>query len=406
MKKKKITYLLFSILILIGLSFSAQITERTEPIKLLTKDTEFTAGEQIQLKFSSDSETHSIMYVSNSYGSTLLQPTIDDGFIVYTIPQSISIKSGLINWKILAPDQNLTGSVYIKPKALVKSLESYLGPPGIQAGGTDFSMMVVIPTDKLDNPLQENTMVTIKTQFLDGEVNSDVITKNLIAYKNIYSPKESGRILVGSESLGTTSKESDINVLASVPTDFTISEQRNHKYADGNQIVTLSSSQIKDAFENVVEDGTLIEFYIKTINGAVLKASGTTIDGVAKAKIIYPDHADEWTVKAIIKGMGESDEIAFYFEQLFDDFEVSFSEDNRTVGVGPLKSFMQQLIPDGFNVNLSVYRDQELIQTINKQTVSGQVTFKLNPDVLPDGNYMFKINTAGLEKTFNSKQLW
>ncbi len=124
------------------------------------------------------------------------------------------------------------------------------------------------------------------------------------------------------------------------------------------------------------------------------------------AKIIHPDHADEWTVKAIIKGMAESEEIVFNFEQLFDDFEVSFSEDNRTVGVGPLKSFMQQLIPDGFNVNLSVYRDQELIQTINKQTVSGQVTFKLNHDVLPDGNYMFKINTAGLEKTFNSKQLW
>jgi hypothetical protein len=404
--KKKITYLLFSILILIGFSFSAQITERTEPIKLLTTDTEFAAGEQIQLKFSSELNAPTNLYISNSYGSTLLLPEFENELLLYTIPENISSKSGIVNWKILDPDQTLSGSVYIKPKALVKSLESYLGPPSIQAGEADFSMMVVIPTDELDNPLQDNTMVTIKTQFLDREVNSDVITKNLLAYKNIYSPKESGRILVGSESLGTTSKEFDINVLASIPTDFTISEQRNHKYADGNQIVTLSTSQIKDAFENVVEDGTLIEFYIKTNNGAVLKATGTTIDGVAKAKIIYPDHADEWTVKAIIKGMGESDEIVFYFEQLFDDFEVSFSEDNRTVGVGPLKSFMQQLIPDGFNVNLSVYRDQELIQTINKQTVSGQVTFKLNYDVLPDGNYMFKINTAGLEKTFNSKKLW
>ncbi len=267
-----------------GFPFSAQITERTKPIKLLTTDTEFTAGEQIQLKFSSELNAPTNLYISNSYGSTLLLPEFENELLLYTIPESISSKSGIVNWKILDPDQTLSGSVYIKPKALVKSLESYLGPPSIQAGEADFSMMVVIPTDELDNPLQDNTMVTIKTQFLDREVNSDVITKNLLAYKNIYSPKESGRILVGSESLGTTSKEFDINVLASIPTDFTISEQRNHKYADGNQIVTLSTSQIKDAFENVVEDGTLIEFYIKTNNGAVLKASGTTIDGVANGK--------------------------------------------------------------------------------------------------------------------------
>jgi hypothetical protein len=403
--KNKITYLLVPLAIFIGFSLHAQITKSNNSTVLHTAITEFTAGEQIQLKFTGALNLSSSLYLSNSYGSTLLYPIIDNELLIYTIPESISAKSGIVNWRLLDQDPNLSGSFQIRPKAVIKNLESYLGPPSIQAGGTDFSMMVVIPTDELDNPFQDGTLVNIRTQFLDSEVTSDELTKNFIAYKNTYSPKQTGRILMGSESLGITSKEFDINVLASVPRDFIISEHRNHKYADGNQIATLTSSPIKDDYGNVVEDGTFVEFFIKTKKGAILKASGTTIDGVATAKIIHPDHTDEWTVKAIINGMAESEAISFSFEQLFDDFDVSFSKDNRTIGVGPLKSFMQQLIPDGFNVNLSVYNNQELIQTLYKQTVSGEVTFKLNPDVFPEGNYTFKINTAGLEKTYNSKQL-
>jgi len=403
--KNKITYLLFFTLLSVGFSFRAQITQPKTQVKLLNTNKEFTAGDLIQLKFSSDSEIHSSMYVTNSYGSILLQPSIDDGFIIYTIPQSISKKSGLINWKLLVPFQNLSGSFYINPKATGNKLESYLGPPSIQAGGRDFSMLVVIPTDELDNPLEDNTVITIKSQFLDSEDSNEVLTKNLIAFKNIYSPKASGRILIGSECKGETSKEFDINVLASNPTDFSISEYRNHNYGDGNQIVTLKTSQINDEYGNVVEDGTFVEFFITNKNGSILKASGTTIEGMATAKIIHPDRAEQWKVKAYVTGMAESEVINFNFEQLFDDFEVSFSENNRTITVGPLKSFMQQLIPDGFNVELSVYKNQEYIKTLSKQSVSGKVIFKLNPDVFPEDNYTLKINTGGIERSFNLIQL-
>lgn len=404
--KYKFTYILLFGLILFVLSFNTQKSQIKDQIKLLTLETEFTAGEQIEFRFSSESIISPNLYISNSYGSTLLLPKSENNLLIYYIPETISTKSGIVNWKLINEDQNLSGRFYIRPKSSVHTIESYLGPPSIQAGETDFSMIVGIPTDELDNPVQDSTLVIIKTQFLASEVNSEVYTNHLIAYKNIYSPKQTGRILISSVSLGTASKEFDINVLASVPTNFSISEHRNHNYADGNQIVTLSTSRILDDYENVIEDGTFVEFYITTKTGAILKTSGTSINGIATAKIIHPDHAEKWIVKAFIKGMAESDEITFGFEQLFDVFEVIFSEDNRTVTVGPLKSFMQQLIPDGFNVSLSVYRDQYLIQTINKQTTAGNVTFKLNPDIFPEDNYIFKIRTAGLEKIYELKRPW
>ncbi len=368
--KHKFTYILLFGLMLLGLSFNTQPSQIKDQIKLLTLETEFTAGEQIELRFRSESIISPNLYISNSYGSTLLLPKSENNLLIYYIPETISAKSGIVNWKLINEDQNLSSSFYIKPKSSVNTIESYLGPPSIQAGETDFSMIVGIPTDELDNPAQDSTLVTIKTQFLASEIDSEINTNHLIAYKYIYSPKQTGRILISSVSLGTASKEFDINVLASVPTNFSISEHRNHNYADGNQIVILSTSRILDDYENVIEDGTFVEFYITTKKGGILKTSGTSINGIATAKIIHPDHAEEWNVKAFIHGMAESDEITCSFEQLFDEFEVTFSEDKRTVTVGPLKSFMQQLIPDGFNVSLSVYRDQYLIQTINKQTAS------------------------------------
>ncbi len=402
----KLTYLLLLGFFLMGSSFLPQEIGQTNPIIQLNSDLEFTAGDEIQLKFSSTSKTIPKLYVSNSYGSTVLSATIEEDALIYDLTGIMGNKSGIVNWSFIDSETELSGYFYIKPKATVKSLESYLGPPSIQAGGTDFAMMVIIPTDELDNPLQDSTLVTINNQFRVSEDSSEVPTRNFLAYKNIYSPERTGRILIGSESLGVTSKEFDLNVLASLPANFSISERRNHMYADGNQIVTLTTSEILDDFGNVVEDGTFVEFFINTINGGILKTSGGTINGIATAQIIHPDQADEWTVKAFVKGMAESNSISFVFQQLFNDFEVSFSEDNRTIVVGPLKSFMEQLIRDGFDVDLAVVNGEERIQTINKQTFSGEASFKLNPDIFPEGNYMIKIKTAGVEKMYKSRPLW
>ena len=124
-------------------------------------------------------------------------------------------------------------------------------------------MLVVIPTDSLDNPVPTKTLVSAKYQFLTSEEKENIFTKHLIAFKNINSKKESGRMLVSSESLGVNSKEFTINVTAAIPTDFKISAKRPHKYADGNQVTTFLPSTIKDQHNNVVSDGTYVTFFIK-----------------------------------------------------------------------------------------------------------------------------------------------
>jgi hypothetical protein len=401
----KYTYLLIFSFIVLSSFTIIQTSVATIEFKLLSKQTEFDPGKDIVLKFSTSEESKPLLYCSNSYGATLVSPYLTGNILQYTIPENISKKTGVVNWKLLHNGVSLSGKFNINSIPQVDIMETYIGPPSIEAGGKDYTMLVVIPTDSFDNPIQTNTLVNAKHQFLNSNEVDEIFTKNLIAYKNIYSKKESGRMLVSSESLGTNSKEFTINVTAAIPTDFIISAKRPHDYADGNQMTTFSTSIIKDKQDNVVSDGTYITFLITTKRGNILKTSGTTINGIATSKIIHPYFEDSWDIKAYVDGMAESNTITLNFRKAFEDFEVNFFNSNRNITVGPLQSFMNQMIPDGLQVKLSIYKNNDLLESFSKTSYNGYVSFKLTPNMFKNDEYKIKIKTAGIEKTF-VKKLW
>lgn len=402
----KFTYLFTFVLILLSFATPMVIDKVDDNFKLLTKTTAFEAGDTIVLEFSTDNNTKPLLYISHSFGSTLIKGTTDNNTLNYKIPKSISSKIGSVSWKLLSGKQPLSGQFTIQSKQQVSSLETYLGPPSIQAGEDDFTMLVIIPTDVYDNPLADSTTVNIKHQFLQQETTTPVYIKNRISYKNIYSTTQSGRMLISSEALGFNSKEYTANILPAIPTNFKISSESHHDYADGNQITTFSTSIITDKHGNRVSDGTYVGFFITNTNHSILKTSGTTINGIARAKMIHPNHEDKWTVKAFIEGMAESNNIELVFKPVISDFEIAFSKNNRTLTIGPLKSFMGQMIPDGLDVSVSIYKDNNNIKTLTKSSFEGYATFKLDTNNFPNNNYTLKVKVAGIEKKYTNKKLW
>lgn len=402
----KLTYIFVIGLILLSSFALIQHSDMTNSIQLITPQTDYNVGHSVVLKFTASEGEKPLLYCSNSYGSTLVSATAKNNMLEYAIPYNITKKIGVVNWTLLDNNKSLSGLFNINPEAEVATIETYIGPPSIEAGATDYTMLVVIPTDSLDNPVPSNTKVNTKFQFLASEENEDIFTNNLIAYRNIYSKNESGRMLVSSESLGVNSKEFTINVWAAIPTDFTISAKRPHNFADGNQITTFYTSVIKDKHNNIVSDGTFVTFFITNEKGNVLKTTGTTIDGVVQSKIIHPDFEDNWSIKAYVDGMSESNSITLNYKQVIKDFDVAFSGKNRTITVGPLQSFMQQMIPDGLQVKLQINKNGSLIDTIKKTSFNGYVTFNLKQAVYKNDTYNFRIETAGIEKEFNNKKLW
>lgn len=392
----------FFLIYMFGLySMTAQNT-----LTLVTQETQFVAGSIILLKFKTSSMTNHQLYCTNSYGSTLLKSELSDGAVIFKMPKHIVDKTGVVGWKIIGSKESVSGKFMIVPKPKPVTLESYIGPPSIEAGGSDFTMLVVIPTDDLDNPLKQYTKVVVKNQFLSSEKESTIFTSNLIAHKTIFSPLKSGRMILSAESLALNSKEYDVNIMPAIGLNFKIFSKRNHAYADGNQITTFSTSIIKDMNNNVVSDGTYVSFFITNKKGHILKTSGTTINGIANAKMIHPDHQEVWKIKAYIAGISESNRIEVSYKKVIETFTVQFSDTNRALRVGPLKSFMNQMIPDGLGVGMSIYREGKFVNNIFKTTNDGFVTFDLDSNIYENGNYNLEVTTAGITQAYKNIILW
>lgn len=404
MKLKQLLFLLFFFTIFV--SVKAQETSIKTSVSLLTTKKEFVANDKVILEFNTEKETNFQLYCSNSYGAVVLNSIVSENKIAFEIPKFLSKKRGTISWKTLNLESEISGNIKIKSIVEPTTIETYLGPPSIDAGTVDYTMLVVIPTDSLDNPIRDNSKVIVKHQFLKSEKKEPISTDKLIGYKNIYSPLKSGRIIISSESFGLNSKEFDVNVMPAIATNFKLFANRNHDYADGNQITTFYTSVITDQYKNIVSDGSFVEFFITNKSGGVLKTSGTTVNGIAKAKIIHPDFAEKWKVKAYFIGISESDILEINYKKIIENYTVAFSKDSRTITVGPLKSFMNQIIPDGLSIKLSIYEDEILVNNIFKESNNGFAEFYLNPNIYQNNSYRMIIETAGIKQEYKAVKLW
>ena len=360
---------------------------------------QITAGEDLVLVFN-NVNGESRMLINSSYGKTILSPKLENELALFQIPDFISKKAGTLEWRLVRTTKSLKGKIRIVPLDKPEVIENYFGPRSIQAGDRDYSMLVSIPTDKFDNPLIDGTKAEI-SEFFHGVVKKDSMPmKNMFAWKNIYSKRKAGNITVASSSKGLQGKEMISKVYPSLPTGFSLEIYREHQYADGNQITEVKTTVIRDEYENIISDGTSIEFLIKDSKNAIQKTYATTIDGVATAQLLHPESADVWNISANVTGMAISDEIVVIYEPVIKDFNVKLDLKNKIIMVGPLTSFLGQLIPDGVEVSLSVLDEKgEIHHNFSEPSKDGFAFFKLHNDINYIDTYTFKIETLGVIKS-------
>jgi hypothetical protein len=404
MKLKKLFFLIFFQFVVISLIAQETVTDTT--VDLFAGKNEFVAGDKIIIETNIKEKRNIQLFCSNSYGSSIVEPLIIKGKLTFEIPSFLAQKRGVLSWKLITQQETISGNIRILPRKVPVVIESYLGPPSIDAGDVDFTMLVVIPTDSLDNPIRNDSKVIVKHQFLKSKKEETIFTDKLIGYKNIFAPLKSGRIIISSESFGLNSKEFDVNVMPAIATNFTLFVHRNHEYADGNQITTFYTSVIKDKNDNIVSDGSFVEFFITNKYGNILKTFGTTINGIAKAKMIHPDYEENWKIKGYLIGISESNVLEVAYKKVIKSYNVQFSKNNRTITIGPLKSFMKQIIPDGLSVKLTIFKNNILINELYKESRNGYADFYLDPNIFENNSYKIIVETAKIKKEFKTLKLW
>ena len=374
-------------------SLSARLLSISEVVEVTT---------EIELQFHIKGEGKPILLLENSIGPKLFQPKIKADRASFSINKKHLQKSGVYDWKLIAHNTVLvSGSFELFPKKTPHKIETYFGPRSIRAGGNDYSMLTIIPTDVYDNPLLDKTEVNIMKQMNATSLPTKVIIEDGFAWQLLYSGENAGRMLAGASVDGIASKELTSMISPSNATDFKINYKRVHEFADGNQVISFSTSPITDVYGNKVSDGTLVNFSSTNKKGMRLQTRGITLSGVATGRMLHPEAEDEWQVNAFITGEAKSELLSVSFKPAVTDFEVTFLEDNRKIIVGLVMSFMNQLIPDGLSIQLFIYTiNGTLLEMKTIASKSGNAKFILEEGYFPNGDYVLKVCLAGLEKEY------
>lgn len=369
---------------------------------LVGSKTTHIAGDRIQIQFEGERVGQPILWLNSAFGSSLIPPDSEEDLVTFTLPKVFSEKSGYASWELVEGTLSLAkGKINILPHpSLTSPIASYLGPRSITAGGDDFTMLVTVPTDRYDNPLADSTQLSFKKQFGNDIEETPISLINGLGWKNFYSPEQSGRLLISAVHDAGTSKELTATVDPAKATGFAIDYRRNHSFADGHQVITFVTDEIKDAFGNTVSDGALVNFLVTNTQGMQLRTMGTTLNGRAKGELLHPDRPAKWRVTAYVTGAAKSNSLSLDFEPALSDFRLSTSPDGRIVQLSELRSFMGQLIPDGIPISLKIGTPAGVsLETLRTSSRLGMARFEISRDFHPNGTYVLEVQAAGIRKT-------
>ena len=365
------------------------------------------AGDAIVLTFPAREEAVPNLLVNYALGSTIIKGKKSGNEWQFAWPDFLSQKAGIASWVLLQAHEPLpSGQIVIESCDARQSLiETYLGPKSIRSGGLEASMLVAVPSDPFDNLLSEGSSLRI-TQQIGTLTQTDTLQiRNGLTWKRLYGSPEAGILLASASYENSQSKELSVQVLPAHAENFEISYDRPHAYADGHQLLTLRTSVIKDEFGNPISDGTLVSFIAQNAAGGKLYSMGKTIGGTATAQFLHPENPQTWEIYAEITGFVQSNTLQLEFKAAFADFQMAFSKDNRRITLGPVRSFMGQLIPDGMRILMKIKSPAGKIHNLNTSTRNGVGRIILDPDLFPAGTYAAELEIGGVLKqiTLNMK---
>ncbi len=402
MIKRNLHIHIFIVMALIALLFSCSTASKEEVEKTTTYNysikspiDQVVTNTGILIQFESFEEEYVDQLefiISGTYGTTVLPIELDNKQLKINIPKEITQHAGIINWQLIAGGKTIQNGDFklFSNTSALKTVENYLGPRSIIANNRDYTMLVSIPVDSLDNLLPDGTNVLMQHQF-KGTINKEVhkVTAGF-TWQRINSPLTTGRLITGSTLSNISSTELVADVFPDIARPFKIYEDSNHNYADANEIISIKTDQIKDPNGNVMSDGTIVTFFMTDNFNQRWTTTASTVNGYAFAKALHPEKPSTWTVRGVITGMVESPEIDINFKSILKEIIIQKQERN-TIIIGPLTSYLGQTVPDGIQVSLKL-DGKEIILRTKKGIVSHTYDTKT---ILP-GNYELKVESLGI----------
>lgn len=359
-------------------------------------DSSYVAGSEITITMEQEVED-ALLMIEHSYGSALVSGEKSAGITKFKVPPVVAKKTGVLDLKVISKRKTIwNGStLIITDSEGPRSIESYCGPKHLVVAINDFSMLTTTVLDQHDNPYPVSTVVSVRSLVENSISSEEIVSDGLTAHVRIYAPQKSGNGAVSAVYQNVSSKEFRLDFYPNDPENYSLSHSKQHVYADGNQLVKISTSEIKDRFGNQIDNGTLVYFQLRSSNGLMTSATASTINGVAQLEIPAPNYQTDWQVSSIIPNYAKSSEIIIAFKRSI--LELLVSAKKKQLIIGPVKSFLGQVAKEGMLVSV-VLENQDRSIEFDLPLKAGFATLNYANRLVPAGEYQATIQLGDLEE--------
>jgi len=324
------------------------------PISMKALSSDYKAGTLTEIQTISQEQVETknlkLLWI-NSYGDFILRANSANNF---DIPSSLSRKSGATAIRLYY-GRNLKQEVdfYISPLQASGTLISYTGPESLILDQEETTMMVSIPTDVYNNPMEENYGITFQSKHPNANaIKETARVNNLFSHIILPSKNVSGKLFLASQAGNSFSKEQEVVIGPGYAKDFLLELVDFHPFADQRQQVRIQTNILKDGFGNTVTDGTQVNFILATSDGRKSVFHAYTVFGIASIEIQNPEKPESWVINANVPNAGSSKDLNLNFGASNNQKILPYYFKENELVIGPLKGALSQLITDGTKVQL------------------------------------------------------
>ncbi len=334
-------------------------------ISLHNDQTEYLAGELIELIYCTDNiqdNVQATLQVTHSLGSQLMVGQVVSEHVIFNLPEVISKVAGYVSAKLyLSGKVAYSHSFEIKPNTSHPgNIESFCGPKHLVVDRRDYTMITSTVLDAFDNPYLEGTKVQFSLQSGAGIKKRIAPSRRLYAFQRFYAPYKKGYGTVTASHEGLNDKAFRLVYYTHDPVSFGIRFTRQHQFADGEQLVSLTTTKIQDRLGNIIGNGTLVAFSILHSDGHITEVYANTKDGVATAVVQAPSIKDRWKITAEIDNYANSRYPVYTtFKASVQDIPLDIKQDTLTVG--PVLGFMGQFVKNQTPVRINADGFEQII---------------------------------------------
>ena len=342
--------------------------------------------------------TQATLVLQGSYGPRIVRSEFQNGLVRLPLSAALTEQAGLVTAIVTVPGYSGSAEILIEAGPPVEPVTPLVGARSIVADGDHWSMTVVVPFDAFNNPVADDTPVTIWA--LHPGDNLEQITRemaHLVGWARIYSGTTAGRTTIAVEIDRVPGPEGTLLEVPGPPVLFDLTANPPTLPADGRLLTTIRTSRLFDQFGNELLDGTQVSFLLKDEDGTVRRLPALTIDGSAEIPLQAPLEPSVVSITASVFGVA-SDPIVVAFTAATRGFAIETTIDSAAgvarLVAGPVLGNLGQYAPDGTPVLFYVIADDGTLQRAQGAVDRGYAVAEVRLADLSPGVYEVRARTG------------